>query len=80
MTNSHKDANFPDEDPWMGPSEWFKYRCRSCDHADWVEDIGVDAFPPEEPGGFPVLMCPACGGDFACDTSMPPKLSKTTPD
>ena len=23
------------------PSEWSKYRCRSCDHTDWVEDIVV---------------------------------------
>ncbi len=33
------------------PSEWYKYRCRSCSHADWVEDIVVDAFPPVEPEG-----------------------------
>ena len=21
------------------PSEWYKYRCRSCSHSDWIEDI-----------------------------------------
>jgi hypothetical protein len=80
MTDPQDEANFPDEDPWMGPSEWFRYRCRSCKHADWVEDIGVDAFPPSEPGGFPILLCPECGGDFVCDTSEPPKRSKSRPD
>ena len=47
----------PDEDPWTGPSEWFRYRCRSCNHADWVEDIGALAFgllglPTGIPGGL----------------------------
>ena len=31
------------EMPWHGPREWARYRCRSCDHADWIEDIIVDA-------------------------------------
>ena len=33
------------EDPWIGPSTWYNYRCRTCDHVDWVEDIIFDAFP-----------------------------------
>ena len=68
------------EHPWTCPSKWFRYRCRSCNHADWVEDIVVDAFPPEGPGGFPVVLCPECGGDFACDRSVPPKHSFENPD
>jgi predicted RNA-binding Zn-ribbon protein involved in translation (DUF1610 family) len=64
-------------DPIMGkfmefnpnPSEWNKYRCRSCRHADWVEDIIVDAFPPVEPEGFPAIECPECGDNFRCNTS-----------
>ena len=62
------------------PSEWYKYRCRSCDHADWIEDIIVDAFPPIEPGGYPALTCPECGGQFLCDTSQPEIRSFTKPD
>ena len=62
------------------PSEWYKYRCRSCDHTDWVEDIVVDAFPPAEPEGFPAIVCPECGGDFRCDTSEPTKHSRQHPD
>jgi len=39
------------------PSHWYNYRCRSCEHRDWVEDIIVDGFPPTEPGGCPALIC-----------------------
>ena len=69
----------PDE-PFTGPSDWYKYRCRSCNHTDWVEDIVVDAFPPDEPGGFPPIVCPECGGSFRCDTSEPVKRSRQHPD
>ena len=62
------------------PSSWYKYRCRSCDHTDWIEDIVVDAFPPTEPGGFPAIVCPECGGSFLCDTSEPVKSSRQHPD
>jgi len=68
------------EMPWHQPSEWAKYRCRSCDHADWIEDIIVDAFPPTEPGGYPALICPECGGQFLCDASQPEIRSFTKPD
>lgn len=69
------------EDPWMsGPSDWYKYRCRSCDHTDWVEDIVVDAFPPVEPEGVPALICPECGGNFRWDNSKQIKSSRQHPD
>jgi len=61
----------PETLPFSGPSQWYSYRCLSCDHTDWVEDIIVDAFPPERPGGFPVVYCPECNGDFKCDESTP---------
>jgi len=69
----------PDES-FTGPSDWYRYRCRSCDHTDWVEDIVVDAFPPVEPEGFPAIVCPECGGSFRCDTSEPVKSSRQHPD
>ena len=62
------------------PSEWFNYRCRSCDHTDWFEEIVVTAFPPTEPVGFPAIACPECGGDFLYDPSKPPKYSFEHPD
>jgi len=62
------------------PSSWYKYHCRSCSHTDWVEEIVVDAFPDAEPEGFPALVCPECGGDFRCDTSVPVKRSRQHPD
>jgi len=69
-------------DPPLSPEErhgckslWFKYRCRSCDHTDWVEDICAYAFPPEKPGGTCVAMCPECGEDFAKDESIEPTES-----
>ena len=67
------------EDPWIGPSTWYNYRCRACDHANWVEDIIFDAFPPTKPGGGPLLYCPECGGEFMWDESKPPKLSLDNP-
>lgn len=45
-----------------------------------VEDIVVDAFPPTEPGGFPEIVCPECGGSFLCDTAEPVKSSRQHPD
>ena len=78
MNDQHHDERAQFED-WNGPSEWFKYRCRSCDHSDWLEDIVVYSFPPEKPGGLPVLDCPECGGDFAWDDSVPSKLSSSQP-
>ena len=68
-----------DERPWDGPSHWYSYRCRSCNATDWVEDIGVDAFPPTGPGGCPTLECPTCGGDFVYDTTIPVKESYSRP-
>ena len=69
----------PDE-PFTGPSEWYKYRCHSCSYEDWVEDIVVDAFPPLEPGGFGAIVCPKCSGSFRCDTTEPTKRSYQHPD
>jgi hypothetical protein len=53
MTDPNNPDHLSGENPWTEPSEWYSYRCRSCDHTGWVEDIGVDSFPPEKPGGFP---------------------------
>ena len=62
------------------PKTWFKYHCPSCDHADWIEDIIVDAFPPDGPGGTPILICPNCHGTYLRDTSLPETRSYTKPD
>ena len=69
----------PDE-PFTGPSDWFRYRCRSCSYADWVEDIVVAAFPPVKPEGFPAIVCPNCGKSFRCDTAEPVIRSLQHPD
>ena len=68
------------DEPFTGPSDWYKYRCRSCNHTDWVEDIVVDAFPPVEPEGFPAIVCPKCSGPFRYDPSVPVKRSLQHPD
>jgi len=70
----------PADEPFTGPSDWYKYRCRSCDYTDWVEDIVVDSFPPAEPEGFPAIVCPECGGSFRYDASEPVKRSRQHPD
>ena len=71
----------PGEDlPWTAPSEWYRYRCRSCDYAEWVEDIVVDAFP-SEPDGTPALLgCRECGKLMAHDLSEPTIKSSTDPN
>ena len=71
----------PDSDgPWNCPSEWFSYHCLSCKYSTWVEDIIVDAFPPARGTRFPVIECPKCGNDFACNTDRQPVSSYKQPD
>ena len=77
--NSNKEQEGIDI-PFQGPTTWCNYRCRSCDHADWIEDIIVDAFPPTEPGGCPELICPKCEGQFLRDPSVPEITSSTKPE
>ena len=67
------------EDPWIAPSEWYLYRCRSCDFVSWVEDIAFDAFPPHRPGGGPVLGCRECNGECFWDASVPTQFSYGEP-
>ena len=75
-----KPMKLPPDEPFTGPSDWYSYRCRSCDHTDWIEEIVIDAFPPVEPEGVPALFCPECGGNFRCDTSKPIKQLQQHPD
>lgn len=69
-----------DKIPWHTPSHWYNYRCQSCDHRDWAEDIVVDAFPPTESSGCPALLCPECGGQFLWDASVPEQESYMKPE
>ena len=80
MTRPPPNELDPTDGPWTGPSEWYRYRCRSCNHRDWVEEIVVDAFPPDGPGDCPILECPNCGGNFCCDPEIPTKHSLSHPD
>lgn len=83
MNDPEAEANYLEwlqrELPWQPPRLWASYRCRSCDHTDWIEDIILDAFPPTEPGGYPALICPNCGGTFVWDSSIPEKRCFTKP-
>ena len=69
------------EAPWNGPSTWYKYRCPSCEFTTWIEDIVIDAFPPERPGGLPLISgCIECGNDILRpDSSVPPKKAFQQP-
>ena len=73
--------DFPTEDPWTAPSTWYRYRCPSCNFATWIEDIVVDAFPPERPGGLPLIGgCIECGNEILRpDTSVPPQKAFRQP-
>ena len=76
------DANdFEDGDlPFSGPSEWYPYHCRACECGMWVEEIIIDAFPPDGPGGCPLICCPECGKDFVMDITRDTIMSKTDPN
>ena len=65
----------------MAPSTWYRYRCPSCNFITWIEDIVVDAFPPEKPGGLPLIGGGTeCGNDILRpDPSVPPKQSFPQP-
>jgi hypothetical protein len=49
-------------------------------HPDWIEDIVVDAFPPDGPGRTPILICPNCHGTYLRDTSEPETQSHAKPE
>ncbi len=68
-----------EEAPWNEPSEWYSFRCHSCDYREWVEDIVFFAFPHTEPGKGPILYCPECENDFIYDPSIPIKLAYERP-
>jgi len=55
--NDHQDAPYDQENdlPFNGPSEWYPYRCRACDYKERVEDVFIDAFPPNGPA-----IAPSC--------------------
>ncbi len=80
--NEPKDATHNQEDdlPFNGPSEWYPYRCRACAYKELVEDLFIDAFPPDGPGNCPIMYCPECGGDFVRDTSKSTTMSTTDPN
>jgi hypothetical protein len=67
------------EDPWNVPSEWYLYRCRSCDSTSWTEDIVFDAFPHHKPDGGPALGCTECNALCYWDSSIPTKFSIDDP-
>ena len=65
--------------PFTDPSEWYLYRCRSCDYTEWVEDIVFDAFPPAAPGDGPVLVCRECEKNMRWDRTTPTRYSFDDP-
>ena len=67
------------EDPWNEPSEWYLYRCQTCDYVEWIEDIVFDAFPPAGPRDGPILGCPECNGERRWDRDTPTKRSWQRP-
>ena len=78
-----QDGNGQREDndlPFNGPTEWYPYHCLACDCEMWVEDIIVDAFPPDGPGKCPIVCCPECGQDFVMDIEKDTLMSETDPN
>ena len=81
MRSSHGNKQKEDNDlPFNGPGEWYPYRCLACNYKMWVEDIIVDAFPPDGPGKCPIIGCMNCGNDFIRDIEKETLMSKTDPN
>lgn len=81
MKTIHKNEQQEDNGlPFNGPGEWYPYRCRACNYTMWIEDIIVDAFPPNGPGKCPIIYCPICEQDFVRDIKKETIMSKTDPN
>ena len=77
MKNDEQEQDWEDNDlPFGGPSEWYPYCCRACECRMWVEDIIIDAFPPDGPGKCPFICCPQCGKDFEWTLQEPQSCQK----
>jgi len=63
-----------------GPNEWYPYLCATCGFRMWVQDIVVDAFPPDGPGKCPIICCPKCGESFVFDVKRNVIRSRTDPN
>ena len=82
-SSDNHDQQTPDLDgdgPWTAPSVWYRYRCPSCDYAEWVEDIVIDGFPPQPDGSPTLLHCRECGALMSTDPSEPTIKSLTDPN
>jgi len=78
MLNANK---FEENDlPFSGPSEWYPYYCCACKLKIWVEDIVIDAFPPDGPGKCPILCCPECGKNLIRDMKADSFMSEADPN
>jgi len=66
--------------PFSGPSEWYPYYCRACEYKMWVEDIIIDAFPPDGPGECPILCCPKCEKNIVREIKTESFMSETDPN
>jgi len=81
MRSPHENEKQEEEDlPFNGPTEWYPYRCLACDFEMWVEDIIVDAFPPDGPGKCPIVNCMKCGHDFVRDIKKDTLMSEKDPN
>jgi hypothetical protein len=77
----HANEQLEDEDlPFNGPTQWYPYRCLACKCKMWVEDIIIDAFPPDGPGKCPIVCCPKCGQDFVRDIKRETIISENDPN
>ena len=64
MAETHKEGP-----PYLGPSQWYNYKCVSCNYETQVEDIVVDAYFYSqgcEKGVYPTLTCPKCNERMKC--------------
>lgn len=64
MAETHKDGP-----PYIGSSQWYNYKCDSCNYETQVEDIVVDAYFYSQgckKGVYPTLTCPKCNERMKC--------------
>lgn len=74
------DKDIAEFEYFNGPNEWYPYFCTTCGFRAWVQDIVVDAFPPDGPGNCPIIMCHRCGEDFVFDVKLDIISSRTDPN
>jgi len=67
------------DQPFGPPSQWYNYKCVSCNYETEIEDIVVDAYFYSQgckKGVYPTFTCPECNNrmKYVGDKKSAPKV------